>query len=86
MDSCKKGENASLSETLIQREIFTFQFAIAQIVLELQQLLYINPLKPNGCYMYHLLQHTKTLHSDHRVYLCIPYGSHNKQRRFPKHH
>jgi hypothetical protein len=25
----------------------------------------------------------KTLHSDHRVYLCVPYGSHSKQRLFP---
>jgi hypothetical protein len=25
----------------------------------------------------------KTLHSAHAVYLCVPYGSHNKQRLFP---
>jgi hypothetical protein len=29
-----------------------------------------NPLKPSGYYMYHKLQHTKTLHSAHTVYLC----------------
>jgi hypothetical protein len=26
---------------------------------------------------------TKTPHSAHTVYLCVPYGSHNKQRLFP---
>jgi hypothetical protein len=34
--------------------------------------------------MYHLLQHTKTLHSAHTVYLCVLYGSHNKQQLFPQ--
>jgi hypothetical protein len=24
----------------------------------------------------------QTLHSAHTVYLCVPYGSHNKQRLF----
>jgi hypothetical protein len=43
-----------------------------------------NPLKPSGHYMYHLLWHTKILHSAHRVYLCVSYGSHNKQRLFPQ--
>jgi hypothetical protein len=38
----------------------------------------LNPLKPSGQYTYHLLQHTKTLHSAHTAYLCVPYGSHNK--------
>jgi hypothetical protein len=32
-------------------------------------------------YMYHKIQRTKTLHSAHRVCLCVPYGSHNKQLR-----
>jgi hypothetical protein len=32
--------------------------------------------------MYHLLYHTKYLHSTHRVCLCVSYGSHNKQRFF----
>jgi hypothetical protein len=44
----------------------------------------LNPLKPSGYHTYHLLQHTKTLHSAHTVYLCVPYGSHNKQRLFPQ--
>jgi hypothetical protein len=26
----------------------------------------------------------RTLHSAHTVYLCVPYGSHNKQRLFPQ--
>jgi hypothetical protein len=34
--------------------------------------------------MYHLLYHTKTLHSAQTVYLCVPYGSHSKQRLFPQ--
>jgi hypothetical protein len=33
------------------------------------------------------LQHMKTLHSAHRMYLCVSYGSFNKQRFFlPKYH
>jgi hypothetical protein len=43
----------------------------------------LNPLKATGYYTYHLLYHTKTLHSVDRVYLCVPYGSHNKHRLFP---
>jgi hypothetical protein len=43
----------------------------------------INPLKPvvticTTCFK------TKTLHYAHKVYLCVPYGSHNKQRLFPQ--
>jgi hypothetical protein len=41
-------------------------------------------LNPSGYYMYHPLEHTKILHSAHTVYLCVPYGSHNKQRLFPQ--
>jgi hypothetical protein len=37
----------------------------------------------SGNYMYHLLYHSKSLHSAHTVYLCVPYGYHNKQRLFP---
>jgi hypothetical protein len=29
--------------------------------------------------VYHLFQYTNSPHSAHRVYLCVPYGSHNKQ-------
>jgi hypothetical protein len=39
------------------------------------------PLKFSGYYMYHLLQHTETLTS---VHMCVPYGSHSKQRLFPQ--
>jgi hypothetical protein len=42
-----------------------------------------SPWKASGYYVYHLRWHPKTLHSSHRVYLCVPYGSHNKQRLFP---
>jgi hypothetical protein len=28
--------------------------------------------------------HLSILHSAHRVYLCVPYGYHNKQRLFPQ--
>jgi hypothetical protein len=44
----------------------------------------ISPLKRSGYYMYHPREHSKTLHSAHTVYLCVPYGSHNKQRLFPQ--
>jgi hypothetical protein len=54
-----------------------FKFRMVQVDLFI-------PLKHSGIYMYHLLYVTlKTLHSAHRVYLCVPYGSHNKQRLFP---
>jgi hypothetical protein len=39
----------------------------------------INRLNPSGYYTYHLLLHTKTLLSAHRICLCVSYGSHNKQ-------
>jgi hypothetical protein len=42
----------------------------------------LNPLKFSGYYMYHLLQHTKNLHSVNKVYLYVPYGSPNKPRLF----
>jgi hypothetical protein len=45
--------------------------------------LYINPLKPSGNCMYHLLKQSVTLHFAHRVYLCVFYNSHNKQQLFP---
>jgi hypothetical protein len=31
--------------------------------------------RPTGYYTYHLLEHTKTLNSARRLYLCVPYGS-----------
>jgi hypothetical protein len=40
-------------------------------------------LRHNGKHMYHPLQYTKILHSAHKVYLCVLYDSHNKQRLFP---
>jgi hypothetical protein len=43
----------------------------------------ITASKPRDYCMYHTLQHPKTLHSAHRAYLYVPYGSHNKQRLFP---
>jgi hypothetical protein len=36
-----------------------------------------------GQYMYLLLRHTKSLHFASTVYLCVPYGSHSKERLFP---
>jgi hypothetical protein len=33
---------------------------------------------------YPKLQHSEILHSAHSVYLCGPYGSHNKKRLFPQ--
>jgi hypothetical protein len=41
-----------------------------------------NPLKCSGYYMYHPGKHSKALHFAHKVYLCVSYGSHNKQRLF----
>jgi hypothetical protein len=43
-----------------------------------------NSLNPSSQYTYHMVEPNKTLHSAHKVYLCVPYGgSHNKQRLFP---
>jgi hypothetical protein len=44
----------------------------------------IRPSESSGYCTYHLFQHTKTLHSAYRVYLCALYGSHDKQRLFPQ--
>jgi len=43
----------------------------------------IDPLKPSGHCMYHQLEHTQILRSAHTVYLCVLYGSQNKQQLFP---
>jgi hypothetical protein len=56
------------------------------INLQIQKALAIfDPLKPKWLlrvYSY-VPTHTKSLHSAHAVYLCVPYGFHNKQRLFP---
>jgi hypothetical protein len=59
-------------------------FISAQTVILNDLRININPLEPNGYYMYHLLYHTKTRHSAHTLHLCVPYESHNKQRLFPQ--
>ena len=43
----------------------------------------INHLKPSGYYMYHQVEYSKIIHCIHTVYLCVFYGSQNKQRLFP---
>jgi hypothetical protein len=42
----------------------------------------INPLNPSGTFIYHQLEHSKTLNSGHRSHLCVLYVSQNKQRLF----
>jgi hypothetical protein len=44
----------------------------------------LDTLKPSGYSMYRMLHHPQTLRSAHRAYLCVPYGSHNKQRLVPQ--
>jgi hypothetical protein len=44
----------------------------------------LNSIKSSRYYIYHMLQHTKALHSSQTVYLCVPDGSQNKQRLFPQ--
>jgi len=39
--------------------------------------------EPGGWYTYHLISDSETLHSPHRVCLCVSYNSHNKMRLFP---
>ena len=38
---------------------------------------------PCGNYIYHLLQHYKSVHFDHKVLLCVLYGSYTKQHKCP---
>jgi hypothetical protein len=59
---------------------FTLQLVLEAISFDIY--IYFNLVKPTGYYMCHMLQRTKTLNSAHRVYLCVLYGSHNKQRLF----
>jgi hypothetical protein len=51
---------------------------VSQTVAEFKRAL--NPLKLSGYYMYHQLQYTKIVHSFGKLYLHVPYDSHNKQR------
>ena len=44
---------------------------------------FINPLWLSGYFMYHHFHHSTILRSAHTVYLCVLYGSQNKQRLFP---
>ena len=39
--------------------------------------------KPSGHYTYHQVWHSTILRSVHTLYLCVLYGSQNKQRLFP---
>jgi hypothetical protein len=43
--------------------------------------LQFNPLKPNGYYicLYHLLYHTKTMDSAHKMCSCVSYGAYCKK-------
>jgi hypothetical protein len=43
----------------------------------------VENFKVHRFYTYHLLQHSKTLHSGHRMYLRVSYGSRNKHQNFP---
>ena len=43
----------------------------------------INLSQPSGYYLYHQVKNLATLRSAHTVYLCVLYGSQNKQRLFP---
>jgi hypothetical protein len=43
----------------------------------------INLLKPSGNFTYHQVQHPQILRSAHTVYLCVLYGSQNKQQLLP---
>ena len=35
----------------------------------------MNTLEPSGYFIYHQFQYPETLHSAHKVYLCVSYGS-----------
>jgi len=43
----------------------------------------INPLKPRGRYMYHQFNIQQFYVLPTQLYLCVLYGSQNKQRLFP---
>jgi hypothetical protein len=52
--------------------------------VSLSVILYVNPSNHSDTYTHPMIYHTKTLHSAHTAYLCVSYGSHNKQRLFPQ--
>jgi hypothetical protein len=76
-----------MNEELVYRTITncTNRTQISNIRQKLNRISY---LKPSGHYMHHLLTYSKTLLSDHimYVYLCISYCSHNKLDCFSKQH
>jgi hypothetical protein len=45
---------------------------------------YLNPLKLNDYYMYHLLQHNRALYYAHGLDLCVLYCSENRERLYFK--
>jgi hypothetical protein len=63
--------------------LLLFLLYIHNFLFSFHDFLFFILLKPSGYCIYHLLEHTKTLRSTDRVCLCVPYGSHNKQRFFP---
>jgi hypothetical protein len=46
----------------------------------------ITAVKPSGYYTYHKVSQPKFLRSAYTLYLCVSYGSQNKQRLFPIQH
>jgi hypothetical protein len=44
----------------------------------------LSPSKHRGNYTYLVPEHSKSAFCPHSVYLCVPYGSHDKQRLFPQ--
>jgi hypothetical protein len=81
----KKPSMAHVATETVVKYIVTIGTIMGNInTLCLQVVHLINPVRPSDNYMYHLLKHTKTLRPAHTVYLCVPYGSHNKQPLFPQ--
>jgi hypothetical protein len=72
-------------KTLLRQNFCSIRLSISSLRLKEYYIFYINlcceficdetlfnSLKNNGYYIYHLVHHTKTLHSVHSVYLCFP--------------
>jgi hypothetical protein len=65
--------NSILSETIKQNYLTYSQNFICLF----------NPLEHSGSYMYHTLQHTSTLDSPKRLYVCVLFGFHSELRSLP---
>jgi len=56
---------------------------VCKLVNNILVINHFSPSNPCRHYMYYQVYHSQTLRSAHTLYLCVLYGSQNKQRLFP---